>query len=188
MLSKHSLAAWPHTAPLADEGATHLVTGMALPDVALPATVGPAVSLALWPGKSIVFVYPWTGRPGFADPPGWDDIPGAHGSTPEAQGFRAHSLAFAARGIALFGMSGQESAHQQEFAERQGLPFPLLSDAGFRFADALALPRFPAGDVWYLRRLTLAIETSRIVHVFYPVHSPDRHAEEVLAWCVNHPF
>lgn len=33
-------------------------------------------------GPVLVFVYPRTGQPGVANPPGWDAIPGARGCTP----------------------------------------------------------------------------------------------------------
>jgi peroxiredoxin len=33
-----------------------------------------------------------------------------------------------------------------------------------------------------LKRLTLVIDTGRIVHVFYPVFPPDRNASDVAAW------
>jgi hypothetical protein len=67
----------PAPAPADDVGAAHLVPGTRFPDIALPATLGGEINLVTWQGSAIVYVYPWTGRPGLADPPGWDDIPGA---------------------------------------------------------------------------------------------------------------
>ena len=85
-------------APVDDGGAAHLVPGTRLPDIALPSTRGGEINLGTRPGAAIVYVYPWTGRPGLADPPGWDDIAGAHGSTPETAGFRDHYATFPALG------------------------------------------------------------------------------------------
>jgi peroxiredoxin len=65
-----------------------------LPRIFLPATTGAAVCLADESGLSVLIVYPWTGRPGHPNPPNWDYIPGAHGSTPELQGFRDHAADF----------------------------------------------------------------------------------------------
>src|SRR5690606_16757096 len=79
---------WPWPAPVDDGGADHLICGLALPDIALPATSGRMMSLARVPGRAVVFCYSWTGRPGAPNPPDWDTLPGAHGSTPEAEGFR----------------------------------------------------------------------------------------------------
>ena len=71
-----------------DGGARHLQRGRRMPDIELPTTAGRSVSFARLAGRAIVYCYPWTGRPGEPNPPGWDDIPGAHGSTPQAEGFR----------------------------------------------------------------------------------------------------
>lgn len=175
------MSGWPYPAPVDRGGARRLVPGLRLPDVALEASTGGAVNLARLPGRSLVFVYPWTGRPGFANPPDWDVIPGAHGSTPEAEGFRDLHSGFQALGIAVLGLSGQDSAHHAELAERLRLPFPLLSDVGFRLADALSLPRFETGGVSYFERLTLLARDGRVERVWYPVHPPDTHPREVLA-------
>ncbi len=49
--------------PQDDGGARHL-TGMALPDLALPATAGAPVNLAALKGRTVVYIYPRTGVPG----------------------------------------------------------------------------------------------------------------------------
>jgi peroxiredoxin len=165
---------------LNDGGADHLMPGMTLPPVALPATDGSDIDLAPLPGRSILIVYPWTGRPGHSNPPDWDAIPGAHGSTPELEGFRDRETGFAALGVRLLGLSRQTTEYQREVATRLALPFPLLSDALGRFAAALGLPSFIAGGEIYLKRLTLLIEDGRIETVFYPVAEPAYHAAEAL--------
>jgi len=171
------------TSPPTDDGAAHhLVAGLALPDMALAASIGGAVNLLTRQGAAIVYVYPWTGRPGVADPPGWDDIPGAHGSTPETEGFRDHYAGFGALGVEVLGVSTQDTAHQRELSDRLGIPFALLSDEEFRLQKALRLPTFDAGGRPYLKRLTLIVRDGRIGHVFYPVHPPETHAAEVLDW------
>jgi len=172
---------WPWPAPADDGGARHLVRGLALPDIALPASSGRAVSLARVPGRAVVFCYPWTGRPGLPNPPDWDTIPGAHGSTPEAEGFRDLYLGFEEMPTALFGLSMQAQEEQQEFAQRLRLPYELLSDATGAFQQALELPVFAAGGKHYLKRLTLVLRDGHIEQVFYPVHPPNTHAREVLA-------
>lgn len=174
-------SAWPWPAPTDDGGARHLVAGLAMPDMRLPATPGGTVNLARRDGASVVFVYPWTGRAGLPDPPDWDHIPGAHGSTPEAEGFRDAYRGFKAQDCEVFGLSGQDEEHHGELSRRLRLPFALLSDAGLAFARALRLPAFETGGVAYLRRLTLVVRDGRLVHAIYPVHPPDRHAAEVLA-------
>ena len=175
-------AAWPYPAPVDDGAASHLVPGLRIPAVKLPSTLGAEIDIAQLDGNAVLFVYPWTGRPGLSNPPHWDDIPGAHGSTPEAEGFRDLASEFGALGVRLFGVSGQDTEHQREFATRAALPFALLSDAQGALAAALRLPRFETAGVSYLKRLTLVIRDGEIVRVFYPVHPPHTHAGEVLGF------
>ncbi len=172
---------WPFPAPVDDRGADHLRAGLAMPHIALPATCGEPVELSALNGRTVIFVYPWTGTPGLPDPPNWDHIPGAHGSTPEALQFAKLKPGFDSLGVRIFGLSAQHQAEQQGFAERNTLPFTLLSDAEYELQTALKLPTFATGGVTYLKRLTLILDADRIDRVFYPVHPPDTHADEVLA-------
>lgn len=174
------MTGWLYPAPTDDGGAEHLSPGLALPRVTLPSTFGHAIDLTQRPGRAVLFVYPWTGRPGLSNPPDWDHIAGAHGSTPEAEGFRDLYPVFRALGVEVIGLSGQDTAHQKELSGRLGLPFGILSDARFAFADALRLPRFSTGGENYLKRLTLLVKDGAIERVFYPVHPPDTHAADVL--------
>ncbi|RTL63863.1 MAG: peroxiredoxin [Hyphomicrobiales bacterium] len=167
---------------LVDDGAArHLRKGLRLPDVALPAISGKPVSLAKLAGLTVAFFYPWTGRPGAPNPPHWDDIPGAHGSTPQAEGFRNLEIAFAELGVKIVGVSTQASDYQREFAGRLGLRYDLLSDANFELQKALGLPTFETGDVTYLKRLTLVIRDGAILRVYYPIAQPAAHARDVCA-------
>lgn len=172
---------WPYPAPEDDGVARHLVPGLALPDAALASTDGRSVSLSRLTGLWVVFVYPWTGRPGLPNPPHWDDIPGAHGSTPEAEGFRDAYEAFRGKDCGVLGLSGQDTADQKEFAGRMRLPFPLLSDAGGELRSALHLPTFDTGGVTYLKRVTLILRDGHIERVVYPVYPPHTHARDLLA-------
>lgn len=165
-----------------DGAARHLRRGQRMPDLDLPTTAGLSVNFARAPGMAIVYCYPWTGRPGLPNPPDWDDIPGAHGSTPEAEGFRDLHAGFCHVGAQVYGLSTQSTDYQRELVERLGLPFELASDAGFALQRALALPTFATGGVTYLKRLTLAVRNGRIERVYYPVDRPAAHAREVCAW------
>lgn len=167
----------PH--PLDDGGAGHLRPGMRLPDIVLASTLGTPINPTKL-ASAVVYIYPWTGTPGHPNPPGWDDIPGAHGSTPQAEGFRAYHGDFASAGFTIIGISGQSPAEQSAFAARLVLPFALLSDQDFVFADALALPQFETGGVTYLKRLTLIVRDGAIVETHYPVTNPADHASALL--------
>ena len=166
---------------------TRLVPGTILPDVTLLATTGREVCLATRPGRIVVAIYPWSGRPGRPNPPEWDIIPGAHGSTPELEGFRDLFGEFTKDGVTIYGLSKQATDYQREMTTRLRLPFPILSDAEGRFAAALSLPTFSTGGETYLKRLTLIAANGRIERVLYPVLNPALHAGEVLAWLAQSP-
>jgi len=171
------------TAPPADDGrARHLVRGRRMPDIALPTTAGGMINFSRLQGRAVVYCYPWTGRPGVPDPPGWDAIPGAHGSTPQSEGYRDLYAGFRQVGAEVFGLSTQSVDYQSELARRLRLPFRLVSDEGFAVARALALPTFSTGGTTYLVRLTLALCDGRIERAFYPVAQPAADAREVCAW------
>ena len=166
-----------------DDGAARHLVGVKLPDLALPTTNGPAVNLAKLKGRTVLYIYPRTGVPGVDAPPGWDDIPGARGCTPQSCGFRDHFAELKALGVAqVYGLSTQDTAYQREAAERLHLPFPLLSDAELDFARNLHLPLFMTSGMTLLKRMALVIDDGKIVKAFYPVFPPDKNAAEVVAW------
>jgi peroxiredoxin len=143
--------------------------------------MGGVVDLLQVLGRSVVFFYPYTGRPGVPDPPDWDNIPGAHGSTPQAQAFSKTYDEFRNRHVNVFGVSLQEPEWQVEFARRCALPYPLLSDAETRLSGALGLPFFSTGGKAYLQRLTLFLNDGRVTGVRYPVTDPAGEAKAVLS-------
>jgi peroxiredoxin len=171
-----------------DDGAASHLPGRAMPALSLPATDGRQVTLdALGGGRTVVYIYPMTGRPGVDLPAGWDDIPGARGCTPESCGFRnLHAELLAAGAAQVFGMSSQPGDYQQEAVERLHLPFAMLSDEHLALAGALGLPTFTVDGMTLYRRLTMIITDGVIEHVFYPIFPPDQHAQEVLDWLVAH--
>ncbi len=169
-------------APKDDGAAAHLL-GMQMPSVPLASTHGGHVDLSALAGLSILYVYPKTGTPGIPLPEGWDMIPGARGCTPQSCDFRDHFAELRTLGAdQVFGLSSQKTEVQAEAATRLHLPFALLSDAELSLAHTLHLPTFEAGSERLFKRLSLAIEAGRIVHVLYPVFPPDENAQAILAW------
>jgi peroxiredoxin len=166
-----------------DDGAAEHLKGARLPSVVLPASRGEAIDLsAPEPGTLVLYCYPRTGRPGEALPHGWDQIPGARGCTPQSCAFRDHFPELESLGARVLGLSAQASEEQREFAERVGLPYPLLSDPDLRLAEALTLPTFTVEGLHLYRRLTLIARDGGIAKVFYPVFPPDRNAADVVDW------
>ena len=166
-----------------DDGAARHLASMKLPDLALPATTGSAVNLSKLIGRTVVYIYPRTGVPGVDLPPGWNEIPGARGCTPQSCGFRDHFDELKRLGVAqLFGLSTQDTAYQQEAASRLHLPFAILSDESMALTQALKLPTFVTSGMTLLKRMALVIDDGVISKVFYPVFPPDKNAEDVIAW------
>ena len=88
-------------------------------------------------GRTVIYLYPLTGRPGVDLPAGWDEIPGARGCSTEACDFRDHYADLRAAGAGrVWGMSSQDPDYQAEVVERLRLPFAMLSDPDFALAGA----------------------------------------------------
>jgi peroxiredoxin len=165
-----------------DDGACAHLRGRHLPDLSLVSTSGHHVNLYQRPGLSVLYAYPLTGRPGVPGPPGWDEIPGARGCTPESCSFRDHHFEIRQLGAEVFGLSTQSTAYQREVHARLHLSFDLLSDEAFAFTDALTLPTFSVASMRLLRRVTLISLSGVIEYVFYPIFPPDRHPADVVSY------
>jgi len=166
-----------------DDGAARHLNRAKLPDLALPATDGAAVSLAKLAGRTVIYIYPRTGVPGVDPPAGWDAIPGARGCTPQSCSFRDHFAELKSLGVArVFGLSTQDTAYQQEAVKRLHLPFPILSDEKLALTKALKLPTFSAAGMTLLKRMALVVDDGIITKAFYPVFPPDQSAAQVIAW------
>ena len=169
-----------------DDGACAHLTGMKVPSIALRSTRGEEVNLSRLPGRTIVYCYPRTGRPDQEMLPGWNDIPGARGCTPQSCAFRDHYAEMRALGVhEIFGLSTQDTEYQREAAERLHLPFALLSDQKLEFARAFRLPTFEVAGMTLIKRLTLVLHDGVIERVFYPVFPPDANAPDVIHWLVE---
>jgi len=165
-----------------DDGACDHLPGARLPSVALQSTSSRVLDLAGLTGRVVIYCYPRTGQPNVDPPPGWNEIPGARGCTPQSCAFRDHYQELQKLGAQIFGLSAQDTDYQREAAARLHLPFELLSDSSFQFTDRLRLPTFEAAGMRLIKRLTLITRDAQIEQVFYPVFPPDKNAEEVIAW------
>ena len=178
------LGATPRNLPVPeDDGAADHLPGRAVPGLSLPSTLGGQLDLASAArGLIVVYVYPRTGIPGEPLPAGWDQIPGARGCTPQSCAFRDHVEDLAVYAASVIGVSAQSSTEQREFAEREHIPYPLLSDSDLQLAATLRLPTFGVAGMRLYRRLTFIARAGRIAKVFYPVFPPQCNASDVLAW------
>jgi len=165
--------------PLDDGAADHL-DGVKLKQVLLKATNEEVIDLSRLKGITVVFIYPMTGVPGVALPDGWDDIPGARGCTPQACSYRDNYPKLKKHLDHLFGLSVQSSEYQRELRDRVELPYEILSDSDFKFANSIKLPTFQAHSMKLLKRLTLIIKDGVITKHHYPVFPSNKDIDWVL--------
>jgi peroxiredoxin len=121
-----------------------------------------------------------TGTPGQALPEGWTEIPGAVGCTPQSCAYRDRIVEFESLDASVRGVSTQTPEEQAEFATREHIPYPLLSDSDLQLATALALPTFAAGEKARLKRASLIVQNRSVLRVLYPVLDPAANAGHTL--------
>ncbi|WP_030564761.1 winged helix-turn-helix transcriptional regulator [Streptomyces aureocirculatus] len=159
----------------------HELIGTRVPELRLPRDEGePADPVADAP-FTVLYCFPGAYARKDAYPPDWSAIPGAPGCTLESCTYRDRLAEFTAAGAAVRGVSTQRPDEQRAFAEKEGLRFPLLSDAELTLAATLRLPTFRAAGVSRLKRLTLIVDAQRVVRdVQYPVTDVTTSVEEAL--------
>ena len=106
-----------------------------------------------------------------------DDTPGC---TTEACEFRDNVFAFRDANCQILGVSLDDVESHKAFAEKHGLPFPLLSDAAGSTADAYGVKSRFLG-ITVARRQTFLIDPDGDVAIHYEKVDPDTHSAEVLA-------
>jgi peroxiredoxin len=175
----HDVYTLPEGLPVpTDDGAADHLIGLELPDLVLESSAG-AVNVR---ELDVLYVYPRSGKPDEPMLPGWDETPGARGCTPQSCAFRDLHGELAKLGVRVAGLSVQSLDDQREFAERNHMPFPVVSDPDLRLGTALGLPTFEISGLTLYKRCTLVADAARIVKVFYPVFPPDANAGDVLRW------
>ncbi|MGN9846463.1 hypothetical protein ACTMTI_50985 [Nonomuraea sp. H19] len=86
---------------------------MKVPHLELQSTGGATIHLnALGAGRTLIYIYPLTRRPGTDLPNDWDLIPGARGCTPEACGFPDHYQDL----LELSGIGGYQTGENPQVA------------------------------------------------------------------------
>jgi peroxiredoxin len=175
-VSAHDPYVLPPNLPVPeDDGAADHLVGLELPDLELESSRGP-VNVRDF---DVIYVYPRSGKPGVPSLAGWDETPGARGCTPQSCAFRD---LYPELGVPVAGLSAQSLDDQREFAERNRMPFPVISDPDRKLGAVLSLPTFEIEGHLLYKRITLVAQAARIVKVFYPVFPPDENAGDVLRW------
>ena len=106
-----------------------------------------------------------------------DDTPGC---TTEACEFRDDIFEYRKLGARVIGVSLDDSESHKEFADKYGLPFPLLADTRGTTADAYGVKSRLFG-LTLAKRQTFLIDPQGIVVRHYEDVDPDTHSAELLA-------
>lgn len=106
-----------------------------------------------------------------------DETPGC---TTEACEFRDNIFAFKRLNAQILGVSLDDVESHQKFAEKHGLPFPLLADTEGGVAGAYGVKTKMFG-MTVAKRQTFLIDPEGTIAKHYEEVNPDGHSEEVLA-------
>jgi len=110
-----------------------------------------------------------------------DDTPGC---TAEACSFRDANHEMQKRGVVVLGISADDIPSHQKFAQKYGLPFPLLADTDTTVSQSYGVwkEKNYSGKMYMgVNRETFMIDKEGIVRKIWHKVKPDEHANEVLA-------
>jgi peroxiredoxin Q/BCP len=144
--------------------------GARAPDFALKDANGKLWTLSDFRGRTFVlYFYPRDSTPG---------------CTTEACSFRDRYGEFKKRGVEVLGVSADSEKSHKSFAEKQSLPFLLLSDPEKKTIEAygaLGEKKLYGRTFLGIVRSTFIIDGEGIVRKVFPKVTPAGHAEEILA-------
>lgn len=146
--------------------ADSLTEGQDAPIFTLVDQSGTAHSLRDYAGRWVVlYFYPK------------DDTPGC---TKEACAFRDDYKVIVAQNTQVLGVSVDSQASHAEFAEKYGLPFPLLADEGGKVAN-----RYQAltslGPIKFAKRHTFIIDPEGKIKKIYRKVDANTHSKQILS-------
>ncbi len=107
-----------------------------------------------------------------------DDTPGC---TTEACEFRDDIFKYRRMGCQVLGVSLDDAESHKEFAEKYGLPFPLLADTEGATAEAYGVKTRMFGMLSMAKRQTFLIDPDGNIARHYEKVDPDTHSAELLA-------
>ena len=143
-----------------------VAVGHPAPEFELPDQAGQLHSLEDYRDQWVVlYFYPKNGTPG---------------CTTEACEFRDNIFAFREMNAQILGVSMDDIESHQRFAEKHGLPFPLLADTDGDAAEAYGVKTRMLG-IRVAKRQTFVISPDGTLAKHYEKVDPDSHSEQVLA-------
>ncbi len=146
-----------------------LQEGQKAPEFELPNEVGEVVRLADLRGRNVVlYFYPKDNTPG---------------CTKEACGFRDLQAEFEKHNTVILGVSPDSVKSHQNFSQKYGLPFPLLSDPEKQVLQAYGVWKEKSmyGRKYMgVERTTFVIDREGVIRKIYPKVKVTQHPEAVL--------
>ena len=147
-----------------------LKEGDKAPDFSLPASTGETISLTDLAGKKVVvYFYPKDNTPG---------------CTTEACDFRDVRGELETAGAVVLGVSADSLKSHANFVDRNGLNFPLLSDADKTMAESYGAwgEKKNYGRTYMgMKRMTFLIDEQGAIEKIWPQVRVKGHADAVLA-------
>lgn len=148
------------------QAADQVAPGDAAPDFELKDQDGQMHSIEDYRGQWVVlYFYPKDGTPG---------------CTTEACEFRDNIFAFSNANCQILGVSLDDEESHKSFAEKHGLPFPLLADTDGTAADSYGVKAKMMG-MTIAKRQTFLIDPKGNIAKHYDKVDPDTHSKQVLA-------
>jgi thioredoxin-dependent peroxiredoxin len=144
--------------------------GEKAPDFSLPGTGGKIYARDDFAGKQYIVLYFYPK----------DDTPGC---TREACAFRDMNETFGKAGAVVLGVSGDDVASKEAFAEKYELPFPLLADEDFSVSTQYGAYKQRERDgkkFMGIERTTFLIDKEGVLRKVYPNVNVEGHADTVL--------
>lgn len=130
---------------------------------------GNTINLSDFKGKKLVlFFYPKASTPG---------------CTMEACNLRDHYQMFLAKGYEVLGVSADSAKRQQNFIEKNNLPFPLLADENKAVITAYGVwgpKKFMGREFDGIHRVTFVINENGIIHEVITKVKTKEHASQIL--------
>ncbi len=151
-----------------------LSVGDPAPDFTLPDAEGNLIALRDLRGQRVVlYFYPRDNTPG---------------CTKEACGFRDAYGDYQAQGIQILGVSADDARSHQRFAQKLGLPFPLLVDEGAKVAQAYGVfgpKKFMGKEYNGIHRTTFVIDPAGKIEAIISKVKVETHAWDLLKQLAN---
>lgn len=146
--------------------ADELQVGQPAPPFSLSDQNGKTQQLTAYQGRwTVVYFYPK------------DDTPGC---TKEACNFRDDIAKLRALGAQVLGISVDSAKSHARFAQKHGLPFPLLADTEGAVSKSYGAFR-SLGPLQFSRRHTFIINPAGHIAKIYRSVDPDSHSADVIA-------